>query len=70
MPILVECKHRESIKWIPLTDDSVYFLDTKNQSSGAKETTFGTVQAADLQSRLRIYPTPMTMCKTESLPGQ
>jgi len=37
IPTLVKCKHRESMKWIPLTDDSVCFLGTKNESFGGKK---------------------------------
>lgn len=72
IPILVKYKHRKSIKWIPLTDDSMCLPRYKEWVlwRKEKETTFWTVQAADLQNRLRTCPTPMPVCKTESIPDQ
>lgn len=66
IPILLKYKHRQTIKWIPLSDDLVCCLDTKYESSG----TFRTVHAANLQNRLRPGPTPMPACKVERIPDQ
>lgn len=66
IPILV--KHRESIQWIPLTDDLVFpiykeWLLWRKK----KKATFWTAQAAN---RLRPCPDPVPVCKADSIPDQ